>query len=57
LRAEKELAGAISVPYPSRKRETSVGYFTKDIETLEDLLIHGLQDIYYAEQQIIKGTR
>ena len=34
-----------------------MGYFTKDIETLEDLLIHGLQDIYYAEQQIIKGTR
>jgi len=22
---------------------------------MEDLLIHGLQDIYYAEQQIIKS--
>src|ERR1700755_2638071 len=29
--------------------------FTKDIKTMEDRLIHGLQDIYYAEQQIIKA--
>jgi ferritin-like metal-binding protein YciE len=34
-----------------------MGIFTKDIETLEDLLIHGLQDIYYAEQQILKSLR
>jgi len=26
-------------------------YFTNDIKTLKDLLIHGLQDIYCAEQQ------
>jgi ferritin-like metal-binding protein YciE len=32
-----------------------MGLFTKDIKTMEDLLIHGLQDIYYAEQQIIKS--
>jgi ferritin-like metal-binding protein YciE len=32
-----------------------MGIFTKDIESMEDLLIHGLQDIYYAEQQIIKS--
>lgn len=32
-----------------------MGIFTKDIKTMEDLLIHGLQDIYYAEQQIIKS--
>jgi ferritin-like metal-binding protein YciE len=31
-----------------------MGIFTKDIKTMEDLLIHGLQDIYYAEQQILK---
>jgi hypothetical protein len=31
------------------------GYLTKDIKTMEDLLINGLQDIYYAEQQIIKS--
>jgi ferritin-like metal-binding protein YciE len=29
-----------------------MGFFTKDIKTMQDLLIHGLKDIYYAEQQI-----
>ena len=32
-----------------------MGFFTKDIKTMDDLLIHGLQDIYYAEQQILKS--
>ena len=30
-------------------------FFSKDIETLEDLFIHGLQDIYYAENQVLKA--
>jgi ferritin-like metal-binding protein YciE len=32
-----------------------MGLFTKDIKTMEDLFLHGLQDIYYAEQQILKA--
>jgi len=32
-----------------------MGFFTKDIKTMEDLLLQGLQDIYYAEQQILKS--
>ena len=32
-----------------------MGLFTKDIKSMDDLLIHGLQDIYYAEQQILKA--
>jgi len=32
-----------------------MGLFTKDIKTMDDLLLHGLQDIYYAEQQITKA--
>jgi ferritin-like metal-binding protein YciE len=32
-----------------------MGIFSKDIKTLEDLFLHGLQDIYYAEQQITKA--
>jgi ferritin-like metal-binding protein YciE len=32
-----------------------MGIFTKDIKTMEDLLLHGLQDIYYAENQITKA--
>ncbi|PYE83679.1 ferritin-like domain-containing protein [Pseudoroseicyclus aestuarii] len=29
--------------------------FTKDIQTMDDLYTHALQDIYYAEQQIVKA--
>jgi ferritin-like metal-binding protein YciE len=32
-----------------------MGLFTKDIQTMEDLFLHGLQDVYYAEQQITKA--
>ena len=32
-----------------------MGLFTKDIATLQDLYVHQLQDIYYAEQQITKA--
>ena len=28
--------------------------FSKDIKTMEDLFLHMLQDIYYAEKQIAK---
>lgn len=32
-----------------------MGLFTKDIETMDDLFVHNLRDIYYAEQQILKA--
>ncbi len=32
-----------------------MGLFTRDIKTLEDLFDHGLKDIYYAENQILKA--
>jgi ferritin-like metal-binding protein YciE len=32
-----------------------MGLFTKDIKTMEDLFQHELQDIYYAEHQILKS--
>jgi ferritin-like metal-binding protein YciE len=32
-----------------------MGLFTKDIKTMDDLLLHGLKDIYYAENQIVKA--
>ncbi|WP_322517577.1 ferritin-like domain-containing protein [Rhodopseudomonas palustris] len=32
-----------------------MGLFTKDIQTMDDMLVHGLRDIYYAEQQITKA--
>ena len=32
-----------------------MGLLSKPIKTLDDLFVHTLQDIYYAEQQIIKA--
>ena len=32
-----------------------MGVFSKDIKTLNDLFVHTLQDIYYAENQILKA--
>ena len=32
-----------------------MGFFSKDIKTLDDLFVHTLQDIYYAEKQIAKA--
>ena len=32
-----------------------MGLFSKDIETMDDLFLHTLQDVYYAENQIMKA--
>ena len=31
-----------------------MGLFTKDIKTMNDLFVHQLQDIYYAEKQLVR---
>jgi ferritin-like metal-binding protein YciE len=32
-----------------------MGFFSKDIKSLDDLFVHTLRDIYYAEKQITKA--
>lgn len=32
-----------------------MGIFSKDIKTMDDLFVHTLRDIYYAEKQILKS--
>ena len=32
-----------------------MGLFTKDIKSMDDLFVHTLRDIYYAEKQILKA--
>jgi len=32
-----------------------MGLFSKDIKTMDDLFVHQIQDIYYAEQQLVKA--
>ena len=34
-----------------------MGLFSKDIATFEDLFLHQLQDVYYAEHQITRRCR
>ena len=32
-----------------------MGWFSSDIDTFDELFVHTLQDIYYAEHQIVKA--
>jgi len=34
---------------------TVMGFFSKDIKNMDDLFVHTLRDIYYAEKQIVKA--
>jgi ferritin-like metal-binding protein YciE len=40
---------------PQQKGLKAMGLFTKDIKTMNDLFVHQLQDIYYAEKQLVKA--
>jgi ferritin-like metal-binding protein YciE len=35
--------------------EVQMGLFSKDIKSMQDLFLHTLQDVYYAENQIVKS--
>ena len=37
------------------KKGSAMGLFKKDIKTMNDLFVHQLQDIYYAEKQLVKA--
>jgi len=39
----------------NQKDEINMGIFTKDIKSMEDMFLHQLEDIYYAEQQLTKA--
>jgi ferritin-like metal-binding protein YciE len=47
--------GRPSVPTHKNKENAAMGLFTKDIKTMNDLFVHTLRDIYYAEKQIVKA--
>src|ERR1700688_3210871 len=40
---------------PETRRLLAMGLFTRDIKTMNDLFVHQLQDIYYAEEQLVKA--
>jgi ferritin-like metal-binding protein YciE len=39
----------------AQQKDTAMGLFSKDIKTMDDLFLHSLQDIYYAEKQILNA--
>jgi ferritin-like metal-binding protein YciE len=39
----------------NKQEDPLMGLFTKDIKKMDDLFLHQLQDIYYAENQIVKA--
>jgi ferritin-like metal-binding protein YciE len=51
-------AGAARSPvalHTNKKEPRIMGLFTKDIKNMNDLFVHTLRDIYYAEKQITKA--
>ena len=45
----------LRLPATGTGRAKAMGFFSKDIKTLDDLFVHTLRDIYYAEKQIEKA--
>ena len=39
----------------TNKGRTAMGFFSKDIKNMDDLFLHTLRDIYYAEKQIVQA--
>ena len=48
-------ATRLTRPPAAKQRRRAIGLFSKPIKTLDDLFVHTLQDIYYAENQIAKN--
>jgi ferritin-like metal-binding protein YciE len=48
-------ASASAAPASQEKGNTVMGLFSKDIKNMNDLFVHTLRDIYYAEKQITKA--
>ena len=42
-------------PFHTKKEHLIMGIFTKDIDSMDDLFVHTLRDMYYAENQIVKA--
>src|SRR6185369_14743785 len=54
---ERSTPSDVAIPQARTRgpKGVSMGIFSKDIKTMDDLFLHSLQDIYYAEQQITKA--
>jgi ferritin-like metal-binding protein YciE len=46
---------AAMTPLHIIRKDETMGFFSKDIKSLDDLFVHTLRDIYYAEKEIKKA--
>ena len=54
-RVTRNLSCVSDVKSQTAKRTRGARLFSKVIATMDDLLLHGLKDLYYAENQIVKS--
>jgi ferritin-like metal-binding protein YciE len=47
--------GSVPTTRNNEKEKNRMGFFSKDIKTMDDLFVHALRDIYYAEKQIVQS--
>jgi ferritin-like metal-binding protein YciE len=48
-------AGAGRVSTTIEQEDAPMGLFSRDIKNMDDLFVHTLRDVYYAENQIVKS--
>jgi ferritin-like metal-binding protein YciE len=53
--ARNDLAPRFGTQQQAKIRRDRLGFFSKDIKTMDDLFVHALRDIYYAEKQIVQS--
>jgi ferritin-like metal-binding protein YciE len=51
---QPRLLSVLNLDEAPTKGTCAMGFFSKDIKTMDDLFVHTLRDIYYAEKQILQ---
>jgi ferritin-like metal-binding protein YciE len=49
------MVARFQLQHTQARKGHDMGLFTKDIKSMDDLFVHTLRDIYYAEKQILKS--
>src|SRR4051812_42484392 len=55
LRSRSLVSPVTKSQQPDHRKDRAMGFFSKDIKKMDDLFVHTLRDIYYAENQILKA--
>jgi ferritin-like metal-binding protein YciE len=55
LAVRRRACRAFEALLTTHRKDQAMGFFSSDIKTMDDLFVHTLRDIYYAENKIIKS--